>query len=194
MIPSPLLYKHCLAGERAVTGNKLVICGATLLIAPSNLKAQIMQHIGPLDLGTSSTSPTIIKNMVMKQTHEDMPKDSSQDVADGNAMWWIMVWLALQVRMEEPDRVATHLVARQIRSIFAATPDFATNSDADRQRSAEFLLMQTFMFADLIKASAQDPGLAAQHLQIAQEGAKATGLDLSLMTLNPRGFVARKGG
>jgi hypothetical protein len=117
----------------------------------------------------------------------------AHDVADAYAMWWIMAWLASEVRMEEPDRAMAQNVARQVRSAFAATPDFANTTDAQRQEYAEALLLQAMILAELIKAAGDNPEIAAQLPEIARQGAKASGLDLRLMTLTPNGFVPRKG-
>lgn len=117
----------------------------------------------------------------------------ARDVSDAYAMWWIMAWLASEVRLQEPDRKMAQSVARQVRTAFAATPEFANTTDAQRQEYAEALLLQAMILAELIKASGENPEVAAQLPSIARKGAKASGIDLSLMTLTEDGFVPRKG-
>lgn len=116
----------------------------------------------------------------------------SHNVADAFAMWWIMAWLASEVRMQEPDREMAQNVSRQVRNAFAATPDFASTTDAARQEYAEALLLQALILAELIKAAGANAEIKAQLPAIAQKGAKDSGIDLSQMTLTQAGFVPRK--
>jgi hypothetical protein len=117
----------------------------------------------------------------------------ARDVSDAYAMWWIMVWLASEVSLKEPDREMAQNVSRQVRAAFAATPEFENTDDAQRQEYAEALLLQAMILAELIKAADANPEVAAQLPAIARKGAKASGIDLSLMKLTQDGFVPRKG-
>lgn len=117
----------------------------------------------------------------------------SHDVADAYAMWWINAWLAYEGLDQDTDRGTVAMVKQQVRNAFAATPDMAKSSDAQRQEYAEALLLQGLMLSAAIDQLKSDPAMMRQLSQSVEQGAKASGLDLSLMTLTANGFVPRKG-
>ena len=118
----------------------------------------------------------------------------SHNVADAYGMWMMIVWLAGEGRLENPDRETAQNVAAQVRNRFAATPDFAKSTDADRQQFAEVLLLQATILAESLKATQGKPELASQLSDIARKLAQEGGLDLSTIILTSKGFVPRKGG
>ncbi len=117
----------------------------------------------------------------------------SHNTADAYAMWWINAWLASEKRNVDTDRGTVAMVKQQVRSAFAATPDFATTDDAQRQEYAEALLIQGLILAAALDQFDGNPEMLEQLSQAARQGAKASGLDLSLMTLTANGFVPRTG-
>ncbi|WP_379920991.1 DUF6683 family protein [Erythrobacter sp. R86502] len=114
------------------------------------------------------------------------------NVADAYAMWWMNAWLVANKRDEVPDAATVKAVKRQVRNAFAATPDFAVSGDAERQEYAEALLLQATMLGSMFEQSKNDPKLLDQLAEAARQGAKASGIDLSEMTLTQAGFVPRK--
>ena len=117
----------------------------------------------------------------------------THDVADAYAMWWINAWLAYEKLDQDTDRGTVAMVKRQVRDAFAATPDFAKTTDAQRQEYAEALLIQGLMLAAGIDQLKGQPQMMEQLSRAALQGAKASGLDLSKMTLTPNGFMPREG-
>jgi flagellum-specific peptidoglycan hydrolase FlgJ len=115
------------------------------------------------------------------------------NVADAYAAWWITVWGIANKQNIEPDAGTVAAVKQQVRNAFAATPDFANTTDAQRQEYAEALLLQAAMMGSSFEQWKSDPNLIEQLAEAARKGAKDSGLDLSLMTLTPNGFVPRKG-
>jgi len=112
------------------------------------------------------------------------------NVADAYAVWWINVWGASQKQNFEPDPATVEAVKRQVRSAFAATPDFAEASDAERQEFAEALLLQAAILGSGLDQWESDPKMLEQLAKAARQGALASGLDLANMTLTRDGFVS----
>lgn len=75
-----------------------------------------------------------------------------------------------------------------MRSAFANKPEFAKTSDADCQVYAEAMLLQAASLGSAFEQWKSDP---AQLAEAARRGIMASGLDLSLMTLTPNGFIPR---
>ena len=116
------------------------------------------------------------------------------NVADAYAVWWINVWGASEKRNIEPDAATVAAVKQQVYAAFAATPDFAATSDADRQEFAEALLLQAAMLGSAFEQNKNNPKMLDQLADAARKGAKASyGIDLQTMTLTSNGFVPRKG-
>lgn len=116
----------------------------------------------------------------------------AHNVADAYALWWINSWLVANQRDEDPDRETIATVKQQVRNAFSATPDFAKTSDAERQEYAEALLLQATLLGSAFDQWKSDPAMLGELSQAAHQGAKASGVDLSLMTLTRNGFVARQ--
>jgi hypothetical protein len=115
------------------------------------------------------------------------------NVADAYAVWWMNAWLVANKRDEVPDSGTIAMVKQQVYAAFAATPDFANTSDAERQEYAEALLLQATMLGSAFEQFKNDPKMLDQLSEAARKGAKAQGIDLSLMTLTAKGFGPRKG-
>lgn len=81
-----------------------------------------------------------------------------------------------------PD-VADDNAASQSASATSAAPNLGFRYSAERSQQN----LRTFL------AGTSDPAQLEQLAQVARQGAKDRGIDLSLMTLTEKGFVARKG-
>ena len=114
------------------------------------------------------------------------------NVADAYAVWWINIWGASQKRNIEPDAATVAAVKQQARNAFAATAYSAKTGDGDRQQDAEAFLVQAALLGSLFEQMKNDPAQLEQLAKAARQGAKASGLDLSAMTLTQNGFVPRK--
>jgi hypothetical protein len=115
------------------------------------------------------------------------------NVADAYAVWMINIWGASQKRNIEPDAATVAAVKQQARDALAATAYGAKASDADRQQDAEAYLVHAALLGSAFEQMRGDPAQLEQLAEAARQGAKATGLDLSKMTLTSNGFVPRKG-
>jgi hypothetical protein len=97
--------------------------------------------------------------------------------------------------IQRRDKWRWSSVKRQAANALAATPQFASASDAGKQELAEALLVQAALIGDTIDTYNSDPAMLAKARASIKQGAKAMGLDLSTMTLTDEGFVpARKTG
>lgn len=115
------------------------------------------------------------------------------NVADAYALWWINSWLVANKRDEDPDRGTVAMVKQQVYNAFAATPDFSTHSDGDRQEFAEVLMLQAVLLSNAFDQVKSDPAQLGQLADITRQGAKMIGLDLMTMDLTRNGFVPRQG-
>ncbi len=117
----------------------------------------------------------------------------THNVADAYTVWAINNWLVAEQRDEDPDQVTVNAVRQQVRGAIAATPDFVSTSDAQRQEYAEALLLQAIIMADAFTAAQSNPGQLNQLSAAARSTLRGNGLDPALMTLTREGFVPRQG-
>ncbi|WP_379553673.1 DUF6683 family protein [Qipengyuania sp. DGS5-3] len=115
------------------------------------------------------------------------------NVADAYAMWWVNAWSAANKTGKQPSASTVAAVRQQTRNAIAATPDFANASDADRQEYAEALMLQAMLLSRAFNERQGDPAQLEELANATKKGAKASGLDLSLMRLTENGFVPRAG-
>jgi len=113
------------------------------------------------------------------------------NAADAFAVWWINAWSASQKVNREPDRATVEAVKQQVYAAFSATSGFADTSEARRQEFAEALILQAFLLSAAFEQNKDNPEMLDLLAQTARQGARASGLDLSQMTLTQSGFVPR---
>ena len=115
------------------------------------------------------------------------------NTADAYAAWLVSIWGISEKRNIEPDPATVEAVKRQVRGTFAAVPEFANTSDAERQEYAEALILKAALLGHFFELVKHDPDQLDQLAQVARQGAEDRGIDLSLMTLTINGFVPRQG-
>jgi hypothetical protein len=119
----------------------------------------------------------------------------ANNVADAYAVYWTSAWMGAQGRSDDPSAGQMAMVKRQASNALAATPEFASATDAGKQELAEALLVQSALIQDTIDTYKSDPAMLGKARASIKQGAKAMGLDLGTMTLTEEGFVpARKTG
>jgi hypothetical protein len=116
------------------------------------------------------------------------------NIADAYAAWWINIWGISEKQNVEPDAATVEAVKRQVHGAFAAAPDLAKTSEAERQEYAETMILQAALLGAIFEQVKGDPAQLDQLAEVARQGAKERGIDLSLITLSDKGFVSRKGG
>ena len=114
---------------------------------------------------------------------------SSRNVADAYAAWWVTAWLGAQGRSDDPTRAQMQAVKRQTEAAFAATPQAATMTDAQKQEFAEALLVQAALLTDGVEQSQGNPAQLEAVKAAIRQGAKVSGMDLDTIILTEDGFV-----
>jgi len=113
----------------------------------------------------------------------------ANNVADAYAVWWVSAWMGAQGRSDDATPGQMAMVKRQTTNALAATPEFASATDAGKQELAEALLVQAALIGDTIDTYASDPAMLAKARTAIAKGALGMGLDLSTMRLTDKGFV-----
>ena len=113
----------------------------------------------------------------------------ANNVADAYAVWWVSAWMGAKGRSDDATPGQMAMVKRQATNALAATPQFASATDAGKQELAEALLVQAALIGDTIDTYASDPAMLAKARAAIAKGASGMGLDLSKMTLTDQGFV-----
>ena len=112
-------------------------------------------------------------------------------LSDAYAVWWMSAYEAANATVGVTTREMAQAVRGQAEAALLAVPQVASAADADKQQPTEALLIQTMLLDASREEYADDPVQAPRLRAAALQGAKASGLDLSTMTLTEEGFVPR---
>lgn len=110
------------------------------------------------------------------------------NLADAYAVYWINAWQVTQGRTDTPSRSTIAAVSAQAERALAHAPAFARANDAMKQQLAETLWIQSAMIESSVEQAKGRPALMAKLGKAVTQGARGMGLDLTAMTLTPRGF------
>lgn len=113
------------------------------------------------------------------------------NIADAYALWWINVWMTEQLRRDTPDNATIEAVRQQAHDIFLAIPEVGQMTEAQRQEYAEAHIIQAALLDVVLQQTRGNAAQERQVVQAARAGARASGLDLSMMKLTRNGFVLR---
>jgi hypothetical protein len=113
----------------------------------------------------------------------------ADNAADAYAVWWVSAWQAAKGDTQDWDAATYQAVSRQVTSGFAATLQFATPTDTQKQLLAEEMLVNAALIDATKDDSAGNPLKMRALATAVQQGAMRSGLNLSSMTLTRNGFV-----
>ena len=111
------------------------------------------------------------------------------NLADAFAIWWIAAWNGSRGENDTTDRATAQAVKRQAEAALLSTPGIADLTDAQKQELAESYLIQLALIDASIEWGKANPAGMEQVRRAIAQGAKASGMDLSKVTLTEEGFV-----
>jgi hypothetical protein len=113
------------------------------------------------------------------------------NMADAFAVYWINAWEAANgITGSTETRARAQAVKLQAANALLESPDILRAPAAAKQELAEALLIQAALISASADQAKSDPALMANVKSAVAQGAMAMGLDLSVMTLTPGGFIA----
>ena len=117
---------------------------------------------------------------------------NANDVGDNLAVWWVTAWEAAQGRPVETNPAAFVKVKAQVGRILSEKA-LTAMSNAEKQKYADSLAIQTLVLANQIDQAKNSPDKAQELAAGINAGAKKMGFDLESMTLTQDGFKSVKG-
>jgi hypothetical protein len=111
----------------------------------------------------------------------------TNNVGDNLAVWWISAWEASMARPVATPNAAYVNVSGQARRVLASD-SFSKMSNADKQKFADSLMIQSLILANQIDQAKGNPDVAKKLAIGIKQGAKKLGFDLESMTLTEDGF------
>jgi hypothetical protein len=114
------------------------------------------------------------------------------NVAHAYALYWVVYWGLANKVADAPSAMAMQAVALQAERGFASNAGFAKMNDAQKQETAEELMLLAAILDATSERAKSDPALAEQASKASLEGSRKSGLDLDKMTLTEDGFVPAK--
>jgi hypothetical protein len=112
------------------------------------------------------------------------------NIADAFAVYWINAWEAANgITGSTETRERAQAVKLQAANALLESLDILRAPAAAKQELAEALLIQAALISATADQAKSDPALQAQVKSAVAQGAMAMGLDLTVMTLTPSGFI-----
>jgi hypothetical protein len=99
---------------------------------------------------------------------------SPTDAADAMAVYLIGGWQTANGIEADPTLAEIAAVRSQMDAVLRAVPDFGKSSDAEKQKMAEGLMLQTMLFEMMTDAVKTDPAATKKVRSDVREGMKAT--------------------
>jgi hypothetical protein len=114
---------------------------------------------------------------------------TTSNVADAYTVYWIIAWKASKgISGGKETRSRVQAVKAQVVKAMLATSEITTASNQQKQQYAEALFVQAALINAHLKASAENPAQLEKVSHAVRKSAKASGLDLTAMTLSDNGF------
>ncbi|RZF59159.1 hypothetical protein EWE75_23210 [Sphingomonas populi] len=114
---------------------------------------------------------------------------SINNVADAAAVYLAFAWLATRAEDRDPTRAEMTGLRTQMAAAMAASPAFATASDAVKQEMAEGNLVQGLIVGKFGAMAKKNPALRPKVRALVAQGAKsAYGFDLLSLSLTAHGL------
>lgn len=133
--------------------------------------------------------PSIIDDIgKAMQTRYDL---DANNFADVYAAWWITAWQVSEKEVQDPDRKTANAVSEQVHAALLDTPEFLNMGDAERQQTAEGLLLQALLMSEAALATRNDPDMQDQIAETVTRSARQNGVELTSVQLTSDGFVLR---
>lgn len=114
---------------------------------------------------------------------------SASNAADAMSLYLSTAWLAIHGSLADPDRSAMHGLRDQLVAAIGATPAFRQANDADKQKLAEAMIVQSAMISQFVLSAQND----TEQMSRVQEAVGETvlsqfGLDLAALNMTPQGL------
>lgn len=167
--PSPEVRRRNLAGfvEKTRAADPEGAAALERLFASSDVIGEIGQALAPYSLRTN-------------------------DVADATAVYLVTAWYGVRGRDDDPSRAQLTAVRGQMARARAATPAFASLTDAHKQELAEAMLIQAALVGASVTAAKDQPTTLEGVKRAVAQGVSATfDFDLSTLDLTDQGLRAR---
>jgi hypothetical protein len=117
---------------------------------------------------------------------------NQNNAADAFAVYWVTAWQVSKGDNGDYSPASYQAVAAQAARGLAASPQFDSANDAQKQEMAEALMVQAALLGSAMQQAASDPAQMKALSRAVSQGASASGLDLDKMTLTENGFVPAK--
>jgi hypothetical protein len=117
-----------------------------------------------------------------------------QNMGDVFGLWVLAMWQTHNNVQEDLTPQQAQTSAEQFRQKFAANPDFVNQTNAQKQKFVDNLMIQTIAMSLAVGAAKNDPSKMPAVQAAAKRNAMDVGVDLETIQWTSTGFVpARKG-
>jgi hypothetical protein len=115
------------------------------------------------------------------------------NMGDAMVAYWLSSWMAANGRTDDPTVEQIAGTRTMLANTLGRVPEITKLSDADKQSSADAMLLQLFFNEAMLEAVASDPAALAKVRGDIKAGVKeAGGLDVDQFIMTPTGLARKK--
>jgi hypothetical protein len=116
----------------------------------------------------------------------------NDNIVDAYTVYLINAWMASNGRTDVNTKEQADGTRNMVLATFSAAPDLQKLTQIDKQKFAEALLLQAFLYDAMLQATASDPAALARVKNETKAGAKAMGIDVDQFDLTANGLIRKK--
>lgn len=116
----------------------------------------------------------------------------TDSIVDAYAMYMINAWMAANGRTDDNTKEQADGTKNMVMATFSATPDLAKLSEEDKQKFAEGMILNAFLYSGMLEATKTNPEALVNVKKEVRDAAKLLSIDLDLFEMTANGLVRKK--
>ncbi len=116
----------------------------------------------------------------------------TDSIVDAYSIYMINAWMAANGRTDDNTKEQADGTKNMVMATFAASPDLAKLSDEDKQKFAEGMMLNAFLYSLMLEATKTNPEALVNVKKEVRDAAKLLSIDLDLFEMTANGLVRKK--
>jgi hypothetical protein len=116
----------------------------------------------------------------------------TDSIVDGYTLYMINAWMAANGRTDLNTKEQADGTKNMVMATFSDSPELAKLSDEDKQKFAEGMMLNAFLYDGMLQSAAANPEAMANVKKEVRTAAKLLSIDLDLFDMTANGLVRKK--
>ncbi len=116
----------------------------------------------------------------------------TDSIVDGYTLYMINAWMAANGRTDDNTKEQAEGTKNMVMATFSASPELAKLSDEDKQKFAEGMILNAFLYSGMLESAKANPQAMVTVKKEVKDAAKLLSIDLDLFEMTANGLVRKK--